>query len=104
MGFVENDDGTGNYILMNDLTINLHRPLTANFASFDGNNKVITINSFEYEVGNADYANSANMGLFNTISANSIVKNVIVALPNNKDSAMDLRHYSSLYFVQLNHQ
>ena len=95
---IEQDDGTGNYILMNDLSIDLHKPLTANFASFDGNNKVITINSFEYEVGNADYANSTDMGLFSIIGSNSIVKNVIVALPNNKDSAMDLTHYAQINF------
>ena len=33
----------GSFILMNDITINKHTALSANFSSFDGNNKIITI-------------------------------------------------------------
>jgi len=95
----------GNYILMTDLSFDNYSPINAEFASFDGNNKIITINSFNYETSlsssTSDY--SINLGLFDTVSSGTIVKNVIVALPNNKtesstrlyESAMDLTSYNS---------
>lgn len=88
----------GNYILMNDITIESHRPIDAQFASFDGNNKIITIEAFYYEPGNSDVSEPINLGLFSTISSSSIVKNLIVALPDNKTTPMDLTNYSTINF------
>ncbi|MBR1984947.1 MAG: hypothetical protein IKA31_04315, partial [Clostridia bacterium] len=90
----------GSFILMNDITINKHTALSANFSSFDGNNKIITINSFNY---NTDIIGSTgnysiNLGLFNTVSNKTIIKNVIVAYPANKIEAMNLSGYSNIKF------
>lgn len=98
LDLLESDDGTGHYILMNDLTLDVYRPIVANCASFDGNNKVVTINSFWYEAGSPDFASSSNLGLFSTISRDTIIKNLIVALPNNKTTSMGLTNYSTLNF------
>lgn len=86
----------GNYILMNDITIESHRPIDAQFASFDGNNKIITIEAFYYGSSNVDAP--INLGLFSTVSSSSIVKNLIVALPDDKTVPMDLTNYSEINF------
>lgn len=90
----------GSYILMNDITIDRHTALTANFSSFDGNNKIITINSFEYstDIIGTQGDHSINLGLFNTVSEDTIIKNVIVAYPANKAEPMNLRGYSTINF------
>ncbi|NCC88489.1 MAG: hypothetical protein EOM05_11620, partial [Clostridia bacterium] len=95
----------GNYILMANLSFDNYVPINAEFASFDGNNKIITINYFNYETGIASSQSSysINLGLFDTVSSGTIIKNVIVAFPNNKaenstkvyESAMDLTNYNS---------
>ncbi len=88
----------GNYILMTDLDINTpHTPITAAISSFDGNNKVITISNFAYS-STAEGMNSSsiNLGLFGTVYENTIIKNVIVALPNDKQNAMLLNNYQTI--------
>ena len=90
----------GHYILMQDLEITAHASLPANFSSFDGNNKVITINSFSYSTNltgtNSNY--SINMGLFDTVNSGTIIKNLIVALPSNKSEPMNLKNYTTINF------
>ena len=90
----------GNYILTNDITISSHTPIEANFASFDGNNKVITIENFYYSQANSNYDTSINLGLFSKVNSGTIIKNLIVALPNNKNSnsLIDLSSYSTVNF------
>ena len=100
-GLIEMSKTTaGNYILMNDITIRNHTALNANFNSFDGNNKIITIESFDYRTdlasSNADY--SINLGLFNTVNKKTTIKNVIVAYPADKAVAMNLKSYSKINF------
>ena len=91
---------SGDYILMNDITIKNHTALDAKFNSFDGNNKIITIESFNYKTdlasSNSNYA--INLGLFDTISSNTIIKNVIVALPADKLTGMNLKSYTTINF------
>ncbi len=62
----------GNYILINDITLENFSPITANIASLDGNNKVITIKNFDVNTTRTRY------GLFETLGENAILKNVIV--------------------------
>ena len=90
----------GSYILMNDITINNHTALEANFSSFDGNNKIITINNFLYstDIIGTNGNHELNLGLFNTVSNKTIIKNVIVAYPADKTEAMNLKGYSSVKF------
>lgn len=61
------------YILMNNLVLNNYKPINANMASLDGNSKTIKIKSFSQD---ALYASSANIGLFNTISPETLIKNL----------------------------
>lgn len=90
----------GNYILMNDIDITTpHTPISTAIASLDGNNKIITISNFAYDTSSDSIAGSSiNLGLFSTISSKSIIKNVIVALPNNKTNPMMLNNYTSINY------
>ena len=90
----------GNYILMNDLDITTpFNPIATNIAGFDGNNKVITISNFAYD-SNAESMSSSsiNIGLFSSVASNAVIKNVIVALPNNKENPMMLNNYTTINF------
>lgn len=114
LSLVENEDDfkgmskNGNYILMNDITLENYEAIDAEFASFDGNNKIITIKNFKYSTNLASSTTSysINLGLFDTVSSGTIIKNVIVALPNDRtessdtlyESAMDLTGYSTVNF------
>jgi len=90
----------GNYILMSDIDIDLHTPITTKVATFDGNNHVITIKAFNYNPNTQQSSGtkSINLGLFDTISEKTIIKNVIVALPNNKtdEARLQLVNYSAI--------
>lgn len=69
-----NQYASTNFILMNDIVLeNFTSFETTNFASLDGNNKVITIKNFNIPTGN-----SVNLGLFVAVASNSTVKNLVV--------------------------
>lgn len=69
-----NQYASTNFILMNDIVLENFTPFeTTNFASLDGNNKVITIKNF-----NIPTENSVNLGLFVAVANNSTVKNLVV--------------------------
>lgn len=72
------------YILMNDITLDKYTPINFNAKSFDGNGKIITINQFDASSFYADgfAKESIALGLFNEISENSIVKNVVLNISN----------------------
>lgn len=90
----------GNYILMNDLEITTpHTPIATAIGSLDGNNKVITISNFAYDTSTDSITSGTiNLGLFSTISAGTVIKNVIVALPNNKANPMMLNSYTNINY------
>lgn len=90
----------GNYILMNDLDITTpHTPITTAIGSLDGNNKVITISNFAYDTSTDSISSGTiNLGLFSTISAGTVIKNVIVALPNDKANPMMLNSYTNINY------
>ncbi len=71
----------GYYILLNDITLpsvseeggaKAFSPLNGNFASFDGNGHAINF------AGVYDMGNLSEIGLFHTLNAQSIVKNLVV--------------------------
>lgn len=73
------------YILMRDITLSAYTPMNATFASLDGNGYIVKINSFSLDSSNS----TINFGLFGTISANTVIKNVVLdvnALLNGGDS------------------
>ncbi len=79
--FINMQEG-GYYILLNDITLPnktsddgttlAFTPITGNFASFDGNGHTINL-AGEYNMGNL-----INIGVFSSLSENSIIKNVNV--------------------------
>ena len=90
----------GNYILMSDIEIDSHKPITAKVATFDGNNHVITIKAFSYNpnLQTSTTSESINLGLFDTVSTTTTIKNVIVALPNDKtdEAKLQLTNYTTI--------
>lgn len=66
----------GHYILVNDLVLDNYYPFAANFSTLDGNGHIITINSINTEKYQG--SSGANVGLFETISANTIIKNITI--------------------------
>ncbi len=90
----------GNYILMNDIEIKTpFTPISTAIAGLDGNNKIITISNFAYETSSEAIASSSlNLGLFSSVAENAVIKNVIVALPNDKESPMMLDKYTTINF------
>lgn len=75
----QNEEGAvteGHYILVNDLVLDNYFPFEANFSSLDGNGHIITINSINTEKYKT--ASSGNVGLFETISANTVIKNITI--------------------------
>lgn len=66
----------GNYILVNNITLTDWAPVEAEFATLDGNGYTITIESFDLSAFNG--VSSADVGIFTTISENTMLKNIIV--------------------------
>lgn len=73
----------GNYILMDNITLKDWAPMDATFASLDGNGKVIKITNFS-----VPSSQTVTAGLFNTISPNTILKNVIVDIGSCETTIM----------------
>ena len=88
--------GETNFILMNDLVLENFVPFTTtNFASLDGNNKVITIKSFDLS---SQTTGGLNIGLFQTVSEGSTLKNLVVNYNETEGIFVDESLYSSVNF------
>lgn len=73
---IANEAQAQDYILMNDLELTLHTPFdTSKINSFDGNNRVITIRSFDLT---QRQGSSIQLALFSSVTSNSILKNITV--------------------------
>lgn len=70
------------FILMNDIDLYDYSPIEANFASLDGNNKVIRIHQFAVSASRADYGLFASIGSFTPAGTSELksttLKNIIV--------------------------
>lgn len=66
----------GNFILVNNIELENWKPQEGKFATLDGNGYTITIKSFDL----SDYrgVSSADVGIFSTLSENSLLKNIII--------------------------
>ncbi len=62
------------YILMRDIELNAYTPINADFASLDGNGYIVKVKSFSVSSDET----TANIGLFGTVSANTVIKNVVL--------------------------
>ncbi len=80
----------GYYILLNDITIpntvgedglSIFKPINGNFASFDGNGHTINMGG-TYQMGSL-----SSIGLFSTISEDSVVKNLNLNLTSATDGS-----------------
>jgi len=70
----------GHYILMNDITLDLVKPIE-NIASLDGNNHIIKIKNFVIDPSKTEYGLFANIGTYQDEEGKthkSILKNVVV--------------------------
>ncbi len=74
--FMAMNNPEAHYILVSDLVLNNWRPLAAQFATFDGNGKVITINSFNTTMDSSSAA--GNYGIFTSIPNGAVAKNITV--------------------------
>ena len=88
--------GETNFILMNDLVLENFVPFpSTNFASLDGNNKVITIKNFDLS---SQTTGGLNIGLFQTVSKGSTLKNLVVNYNETEGIFVDESLYSSVNF------
>lgn len=72
-----------NYILMADITLEDYEPFDANFSSLDGNGKIIKIYNFTPTAPTSE--TTARVGLFKTVSANTLLKNLTLDVSMLKD-------------------
>jgi hypothetical protein len=81
------EDGTcklaenGHYILMNDITLDLVKPIDYPIGSLDGNNHIIKIKNFVIDKSKTEYGLFANIGTYQDEEKRThktILKNVIV--------------------------
>lgn len=82
------------YILMDDIELKTYKPLEANFASLDGNGKMLTLKSFLLEKSNS----TMNVGLFSTVSNSTVVKNIVLNINPLTNNIEDLTNVLSLNF------
>ncbi len=88
--------GETNFILMKDLVLENFVPFpSTNFASLDGNNKVITIKNFDLS---SQTTGGLNIGLFQTVSKGSTLKNLVVNYNETEGIFVDESLYSSVNF------
>ncbi len=78
----------GNFILLNNITLVNWAPQEALFDTLDGNSYVITIESFDFsEVWGSK---SANVGIFSTISEETMLKNITVDVQHLLKTEIDM--------------
>ncbi len=76
----------GHYVLVNDITLENVKPITTKIASFDGNNRVISIKSFSVDTETNEYGLFGSVGKYTVedqeseqqIEHQTILKNMIV--------------------------
>lgn len=68
--------GTGDYILLNNITLTNWVPQDVNFKSLDGNGYIIKLNSFNLNSKRGE--DNADVGIFSTVSQNTLLKNITV--------------------------
>lgn len=90
--FATNSEEAGDYILMNDIVLSDYTPLdTTLINSLDGNGYTIHLNSFRMGT-----ESSVRLALFDTVTANTTLKNVRVNIYNGGQIAVNIRQYSQV--------
>ena len=90
--FATNSPEAGDYILMNDIVLSDYSPLnTTLFNSLDGNGYTIHLNSFKID-GNG----SLRLALFDTITANTTLKNIRVNIYNGGQIYVNIKEYTQV--------
>lgn len=94
------------YILMSDITLTSYEPISTAISSLDGNGKIINLNSFSQDILEPTTENatnlSINLGLFDTVSSSTILKNVRVCVDNfdgnteDNNSSLDLTDFKTI--------
>lgn len=101
-----------NYILTNDIVLTNYKPISTEITSLDGNGYVITIEDFDTSQNEESPSSTINLGLFDTVSDATILKNIVVEIvplgapyvveevSNNttQDMLIDVSSYSTINF------
>lgn len=85
------------YILMNNLTLKNYKPIDANMKQFNGNSYTITIEDFDIEscFNGSTTLSSLELGLFKSVSSDTIVSNVIMNLPQ---TCLDIKNVNNFSY------
>lgn len=67
-----------NYVLTDDIVVEIVKPITTAIASLDGNNKKIKIKNFVVDATDANESATTYYGLFASVSENTLLYNVVV--------------------------
>ena len=97
----------GHYVLMNDIVLENVTPITTEIASFDGNNRVISIKSFSVDPENSNFGLFASIGTYTikdeeteqTTEHQTILKNMIVDYSNFEETlALNQNTSENIFF------
>ena len=90
------DDGNvsaGDYILMNDIVLSNHTPISTEFFnSLDGNGFTIFLNSFNMSTASTEI----NLALFSEVTSNSTIKNVRVNIYNGGQIKLNINNFDRI--------
>lgn len=67
-----------NYVLTNDIVVELAKPITTKIASLDGNNKKIIIKNFAVDSSSSSSETAGYYGLFATVDESTLLYNIVV--------------------------
>ena len=94
---IQKQNDAQDFILMNDIELSYYVPFdTSKIKTFDGNNKIITIRSFDMS---DDQTNSLNLALFSNVTADTILKNITVNYYHNDNIIVDTTTYKTINFA-----
>ena len=85
---------------MNNLVLGhpvAYTPINTEIASFDGNSYTITIKQFAYQDNATEILDNINLGLFDTVSENTTIKNVKVVIDSVVDINLNTEYRSVNY-------
>ena len=88
------------YILMNDIKItSAFAPINTAIASLDGNSKKIVFNTQSLNLSGLNVSQTANIGLFGTVSSTTVLKNLTIELET--DLELNLYDFTTVNFGAL---
>ena len=88
-----NGDTAAHYVLTSDIVLEDYEPVSTDlFNSFDGNGYTIHINSFKMPTD----SNTLRLALFDTVTSNTLLKNVKVNIYNGGQIVVNYKRYTDI--------